>query len=249
MKITFWGATRQVTGSKHIVESNGERILLDCGLFQGHRKVANEKNRNLPFDPATLDAVILGHAHIDHSGNLPSLVKNGFVGPIYTTKPTDDLCKYMLADSAYLQEKDVEYLNRKRKRKGLEPLEPTYDMADAIEAIHQFVPRPYSHWFGVTRHIKAIFRDAGHILGSAITELELFDVSRPKKLGYVVDLGRKNLPLLHDPQQITEIYKVSTIFELVKSMSIIFKNLLWCALIRYTSSVRQRKTMGTSTQG
>ncbi len=202
MKITFHGGTRQVTGSKHIIEIDGEKVLLDCGFFQGHREEANQKNRNLPFEASEIDAVVLGHAHIDHSGNLPSLVKAGYEGPIYSTKPTDDLCVYMLADSAYIQEKDVEYLNRKLEKKGEDPIEPIYEMADALNAIHQFVPRPYSHWFGVTRHIKAIFREAGHILGSAIVELEVRDNGRKKKICYAVDLGRKNLPLLLDPTQV-----------------------------------------------
>ncbi len=203
MRITFHGGTRQVTGSKHIIETNSERLLLDCGLFQGHREEANRKNRKLPFDPVGIDSVILGHAHIDHSGNLPSLVRNGYEGPIYTTKPTDDLCAYMLADSAYIQEKDVEYLNRRREKKGLDLIEATYTMADALDTIHRFVPRPYSHWFGVTKNIKAIFRDAGHILGSAITELEISEKGAKHRVCYAVDLGRKNLPLLLDPKQIT----------------------------------------------
>lgn len=204
MRITFYGGARQVTGSKHVIEANGDKLLLDCGLFQGHRDEANRKNRNLPFDPSEIAAVILGHAHIDHSGNLPSLVKNGFEGPIYTTKPTDDLCAYMLADSAYIQEKDVEYLNKKRKKKGLEPIEPTYTMADALTAIKSFVPRPYSHWFGVTKCTKAIFRDAGHILGSTVTELEIREQGKKHKICYAVDLGRKNLPLLKDPRQVDD---------------------------------------------
>ncbi len=202
MKITFYGGAREVTGSKHLIEADGKRLLLDCGLFQGHRDEANEKNRHLPFDPATLDAVILGHAHIDHSGNLPSLVKNGFQGPIYSTKPTDDLCQYMLADSAYLQERDVEFVNRKREKAGLPPIEPIYTLSDALEAVHQFVPRAYSHWFAVTPSIKAIFRDAGHILGSAIVELAIGGPTNCHRIAYVVDLGRKNLPLLKDPEQV-----------------------------------------------
>jgi metallo-beta-lactamase family protein len=203
MKITFHGGARQVTGSKHLIETTGERVLLDCGFFQGHRAEANEKNRNLPFDPSSINAVILGHAHIDHSGNLPSLVRNGFEGPIYSTKPTDDLCAYMLTDAAYIQEKDAEFLNKKNEREELELIEPVYSITDALDAIQQFVPRPYSHWFGVTKNIRAIFRDAGHILGSAVVELEISDKGRRKKVCYAVDLGRKNLPLLLDPKQVT----------------------------------------------
>ncbi|RKZ31702.1 MBL fold metallo-hydrolase [bacterium] len=203
MRITFYGGARQVTGSKHLIETDNERVLLDCGLFQGHREETSRKNRNLPFDCSSIDAVVLGHAHIDHSGNLPGLVKKGFTGPIYATKPTDDLCKYMLADSAYLHERDIEYVNKKRARKGLKPIEPNYELADAIDAVHQFVPRPYSRWFGVTSNIKAIFWDAGHILGSAITEFKVKENGQRKRFAYAVDLGRNNLPLLHDPKQIT----------------------------------------------
>jgi len=202
MKITFYGGAREVTGSKHLIETDSEKFLLDCGLFQGHRDESNKKNRNLPFDPSTIDSVILGHAHIDHSGNLPSLTKNGFTGPIYSTKPTDDLCKYMLADSAYLHERDVEFVNKKRRKNGLPPLEPIYDMNDAMDAVHQFVHRPYSRWFGVTPHVKALFVDAGHILGSAVTKLKIAENGKVHRLAYAVDLGRYNLPLLKDPRQI-----------------------------------------------
>ncbi|MCK5832924.1 MBL fold metallo-hydrolase [bacterium] len=204
MKITFYGGVREVTGSKHLIETEDKRILLDCGLFQGHRDEANEKNRKLPFDPKSIDAVVLGHAHIDHSGNLPRLVKKGFEGPIYTTKPTDNLCQYMLADSAYLQERDVEFVNKKRKRAGLEPIEPIYEMKDALETIHQFVPRPYGRWFALAPSTKAIFRDAGHILGSALTEFSFQKSDRCLRLAYAVDLGRKNLPLLKDPAKINK---------------------------------------------
>ena len=204
MKITFYGAVREVTGSKHLIETNGKRILLDCGLFQGHRKESNQKNRNLPFAPSSLDAVVLGHAHIDHSGNIPSLSKNGFEGPIYTTKPTDDLCQYMLADSAYLQERDVEFVNKKRKRDHLDPIEPIYELKDTLEAVHQFVPRPYGRWFNVAPHTRVIFHDAGHILGSAITEFNIEEGGRRTRLAYAVDLGRRDLPLLKDPHQVTK---------------------------------------------
>ena len=204
MKITFHGAVREVTGSKHLLEVGDSRILLDCGLFQGHRKEAEEKNRNFTFDPKTVDAVILGHAHIDHSGNLPSLVKEGFDGPIYSTKPTDDLCQYMLADSAYLHERDVEFVNKKRNKQGLEPIEPVYSMKDALEALRHFVPRPFSRWFGVIPGARAIFKTAGHILGSAVTEIDLTEGEDCCRIGYAADLGRHNLPLLKDPKQIND---------------------------------------------
>src|SRR6266850_5287314 len=117
MKITFWGAARTVTGSMHHLEIKGKRYLLDCGLYQGHRKDAENRNRDLPFDARSIDAVLLSHAHIDHSGNLPTLVRNGFAGPIYTTPATIDLCLAMLADSAFLQQKDVEFCNRRRRHR------------------------------------------------------------------------------------------------------------------------------------
>ena len=124
MKITFHGAARTVTGSQHLIEVNGHQLLLDCGLYQGKRKLAFERNRNLPFDPAGVDVMVLSHAHIDHSGNIPSLVKDGFKGDILCTAATRDLCASMLMDSAHIQEKDVEFVNRKRARKGQNAFEP-----------------------------------------------------------------------------------------------------------------------------
>src|SRR5580698_9802327 len=131
MKITFWGAAGTVTGSMHLIETGGKRVLFDCGLFQGRRKEADAKNRHLPFDASAIDAVVLSHAHIDHSGNLPTLVKNGFSGPIYTTPATIDLCNWMLRDTAHIHEKDAEFLNKRReqrKQKGLTdgPITPLY---------------------------------------------------------------------------------------------------------------------------
>ena len=124
MKITFYGAAQTTTGSMHLVEANGKRILLDCGLYQGHRKEAFEKNRNLPFDPATIDAVVLSHAHIDHSGNLPQLVRHGFRGKVYARQSTIDLSAVMLRDSCFLQNRDLEYVNKKRRAQGKNLFEP-----------------------------------------------------------------------------------------------------------------------------
>ena len=136
MKLTFWGAAGTVTGSMHLVESDGKRYLLDCGLYQGRRKYADAKNRNLPFDASSIDAVVLSHAHIDHSGNLPTLVKNGFSGPIFTTPATVDLCNWMLRDTAHIQEKDAEFLNKRREHRQAagedhSVVEPLYVTADA----------------------------------------------------------------------------------------------------------------------
>src|SRR5579885_1228947 len=163
MRLTFWGAAGTVTGSMHLVEAAGRRLLLDCGLNQGRRKEADQKNRNLPFAASSIDAVILSHAHIDHSGNLPTLVKEGFSGPIYSTPATIDLCKWMLRDTAHIQEKDAEFLNRrleKRKAAGLENglVEPLYGMEDAERTLCLFQPVHYSTSFrladGLEYHAK-----------------------------------------------------------------------------------------------
>src|SRR6266850_7289052 len=148
MKITFWGAAQTVTGSMHHLEVAGKRYLLDCGLYQGHRKDAEHRNRDLPFDARSINSVVLSHAHIDHSGNLPSLVKHGFSGPIYSTPASIDLCNWMLRDTAHIQEKDAEFLNKrleKRKSRGLEngPVEPLFTNADAERTLPLFRPVPY----------------------------------------------------------------------------------------------------------
>ena len=139
MKITFHGAARTVTGSQHLIEVNGKTIMLDCGLFQGKRKEAFERNRHEFFPSSEIDCLVLSHAHIDHSGRIPCLVKNGFSGDIYCTSATRDLCAVMLMDSAHIQEKDVEYVNRRRKRNGQRPFEPLYSKADVANGMTQFV--------------------------------------------------------------------------------------------------------------
>jgi len=199
MKIFFLGGVRTVTGSMHVLETNGSKILLDCGMFQGRRKEAEQKNRNLPFDEASIDAMILSHAHIDHSGNIPNLVKNGFQGPIYATPATKDLCDWMLADSGYIQEKDAEYLNKKLARRGEPLIEPIYTQDDAVTALSKFVGKAYEQTFPVSDSVDATFYDAGHILGSALTKLTIKENGRTIQLGYIVDLGRRNLPILRDP--------------------------------------------------
>ena len=134
MQIEFQGAARTVTGSMHVIHANGKKILLDCGLFQGHREEANRRNREFPFDPRSVDAIVLSHAHIDHSGNIPGIVKQGFTGPVYCTPATRDLCEIMLADSAYIQVRDAEWLNKKARRKGEPPVEALYPPEDATKA-------------------------------------------------------------------------------------------------------------------
>src|SRR6516165_2007164 len=148
MRLTFWGAAGGVTGSMHQVEAGGQRLLLDCGLYQGGRKDADHKNRNLPFPGSAIDAVILSHAHIDHSGNLPTLVRQGFAGPIYATPATADLCSWMLRDTAHIQEKDAEFVNQRQERRNSSSLnngaaEPLYDMQDAERTLPLFRPVPY----------------------------------------------------------------------------------------------------------
>jgi metallo-beta-lactamase family protein len=202
MIIQFLGAARTVTGSMHLISLNGTKILLDCGMYQGKRSESYERNKNFQFDPSDIDAVLLSHAHIDHAGNLPNLVKNGFSGPIYATGATRDLCNIMLYDSAYLQERDIEYVNKKHQ-KNHEPLvEPLYSVEDVTTAMSQFVSINYEKPIQVARGITATFLDAGHILGSAITVLEVEENGKRKRIGFTGDLGRKNVPIIRDPQSI-----------------------------------------------
>ena len=205
MKIKFLGAAQTVTGSMHYLQVNGSTILLDCGLYQGRRKESFERNRNLPFDASQVDAMILSHAHIDHSGNIPSLVRSGFRGNIYSTFATRDLCSAMLRDAAYIQESDAAYLNRKRRRKGLPPVEPLYTKSDAVESLKYFMGLGYDRWFPVAPGVRAIFYDAGHILGSAITVLDIAENGRSFKLAFTGDLGRLDLPILKDPTRIQDV--------------------------------------------
>jgi len=199
MHIQFLGAVRTTTGSMHLVQVNGKRLLLDCGLYQGKRKEAFERNRNLPVDAKSIDAVVLSHAHIDHSGNLPTLVKKGFAGPIYATPATVDLCEIMLKDSAYLQLRDVEYVNRKRARQGKSPFESLYEQEDVDAALRQFKSIPYDTTAEVIPGVKLTFRDAGHILGSATVTLDISENGTTRRLFFTGDLGRKKMPILRNP--------------------------------------------------
>jgi metallo-beta-lactamase family protein len=168
MNVQFWGAARTVTGSMHLLTINGVRILLECGLYQGKRQESFERNRHLPFDPESVDILILSHAHIDHSGNIPNLVKSGFAGPIYCTFATRDLCAAMLRDSGHIQEMDALYVNKKRARKGEEPIEPIYTQEDAVQSLGQFISLGYGRAFPILPSVHLTFLDAGHILGSSI---------------------------------------------------------------------------------
>jgi metallo-beta-lactamase family protein len=199
MNIQFLGAAQTVTGSQHLISVNGSNILLECGLFQGKRRESFERNRNLPFDAAGVDALILSHAHIDHSGNIPNLVRSGFQGPIYCTFATRDLCSAMLRDSAYIQERDVEYVNKKRARNGEAPVEPIYTHADAIASLKHFVSVGYGRPVPVAPGVRCTFLDAGHILGSAMILLEIEEDERRIQLLFSGDLGRNHMPILRDP--------------------------------------------------
>ncbi|MDO9122197.1 MAG: MBL fold metallo-hydrolase [Anaerolineaceae bacterium] len=199
MKISFDGAAQTVTGSRHLIEVNGHRILLDCGLFQGKRADNYDKNQKFDFDPASLDAVILSHAHIDHSGNLPNLVKNGYKGPIYATPPTVTLGEIMLQDSAHIQEQDTLYVNKKRAKRGLPAMEPLYTLADALEAIEKYYPVKYEEAFSPVPGVTVRFFNAGHILGSAAIRLDIVENGQHKSLWFSGDIGRKDLPLLPEP--------------------------------------------------
>ena len=200
MQIQFWGAAGCVTGSMHLLSVNGNNLLLDCGLYQGRRKEAFERNRNLPFDAREIDAVILSHAHIDHSGNLPSLVKAGFTGPIYATSATRDLDAYMLLDSAHIQESDVAYVNKRRAKQGKRLFEPLYTRREAMDTLAHFTTVEYGRPFEPVPGVQVHFRDAGHILGSAIVVIDVNEAGRQRRLVFSGDLGRRGLPILRDPQ-------------------------------------------------
>ena len=199
MKLTFWGAARTVTGSQHLVETAGGRMLLDCGLYQGRRDEAREMNREFSADPATIDAVVLSHAHIDHSGLLPRLWREGFRGRIYATHATRDLCALMLRDSGHIQEKDAEFYNDKIRKKGEEKVEPLYTEEDAAGAMEHFVSLDYNQPFEPLEGVECVFRDAGHILGSATVTLTVTEDGRQKRLGFTGDLGNPGRPILRDP--------------------------------------------------
>jgi metallo-beta-lactamase family protein len=204
MEITFYGAARTVTGSQHLLEVNGRRILLDCGLYQGPRDESADRNRHLPFDARAVDTLILSHAHIDHSGNIPSLVRNGFTGDIVTTYATRDLCSIMLRDSAKIQESDVAYLNKKRRRDNLPPLEPIYTMADALASLKQFIGISYERPYQVAPGITLTFYDAGHVLGSALVVLDVADARRGHASGAVSSAATWAAPI--GPSSTTHVF-------------------------------------------
>ena len=197
MRLTFLGAAQTTTGSMHLVEANGRRILLDCGLFQGHRKEAFERNRNLAIDPKTIDCVVLSHAHIDHSGNLPQLVRQGFRGRVYARQSTVELCDVMLRDSCFLQRRDLEYINKKRKAQGKNLFEELYNERDVDALMQLFSPTHMHEPREIAPGITLEFFNAGHILGSALVQLDIrSDRGRSHRLLFSGDLGQPNQPIL-----------------------------------------------------
>lgn len=204
IQIQFLGAAGEVTGSCHLLQVGNHRLLLDCGLIQGGRKDEARNREPFPFDPESIDAVILSHAHIDHAGRIPLLVKSGFKGPVYTQKASADLCRILLKDAAFLSEKDAEWENRKRERKGLDPVEPLFTLQDADAALTQFKSLEYDQKTTLLPGVTLRLSDAGHILGSAITELWLDADGEKRKLVFSGDLGRSGMPVLQDPVAIEE---------------------------------------------
>lgn len=199
MRIEFCGAVRDVTGSQYLVDVNGHRFLLECGMYQGHRADAYDRNLNFRYDIQSLESVILSHAHIDHSGNLPNLVKQGYKGLIYTSSATAALADVMLRDSGKIQESDAEYVNKKRAKCNEPPIEPLYTAEDAALVQKHFKPLSYNETFSPVPGVTAHLVDAGHILGSAAIVLDIQEGSRSYRFWFSGDIGRRNLPLIKDP--------------------------------------------------
>jgi len=203
LRITFHGAAQEVTGSMHLIEINNQCILLDCGMYQGHRAEAYERNLNFPFDPKTVDTLVLSHAHIDHSGNIPNLVKQGFRGNIWCTAATRNLSTYMLMDSGHIQESDAEYMTKKRARTGGPPVRPLYTRADAQACLGQFIGVGLHRTVPIADGVQLTFYNAGHILGSAFVVLDLKESAAGKRwrLVFSGDVGRKDLAILLPPEK------------------------------------------------
>lgn len=199
MRIEFCGAARDVTGSQYLVDVNGHRFLMECGLYQGHRGDTYDRNLNFHYDIRTLEAVILSHAHIDHSGNLPNLIKQGYKGAIYTSAATAALADVMLRDSGHIQEADAEYVNKKRAKRNEPPIEPLYTSEDAAAVLQHFKPLSYNETFNPVPGVTAHLVDAGHILGSAAVVLDIQEGQRSYRFWFSGDIGRRNLPLIKDP--------------------------------------------------
>lgn len=199
--VTFWGAAHTVTGSMHALHANGKTVLLDCGLFQGKRDESFRRNRDFPFRPRDIDAVVLSHAHVDHCGNLPNLVRRGYAGPIYCTPATRALAAVMLGDAAKIQQEDANYLNRKRDKHEAK-VEPLFDGRDVFRTLTKLQAVPYDKPFDVVKGIEAKFVDAGHLLGSAMVALRIDGASGERRLTFTGDVGRQGLPILRDPEPV-----------------------------------------------
>ncbi len=204
MKLTFCGAARITTGSCYLLEADGLKLLIDCGMFQGPKDITGLNYLKFPFKPADIKYVILTHAHIDHSGLLPKLVREGFSGTILATPPTIDLCRIMLQDSAFVQEKDTEQENRRRLREGLAPRLPLYRAEDAKKAMHFFRKIDYNKFVQLSPNIVVCYKDAGHIIGSAIIEVAVNENGSEKKIVFSGDLGQWNVPIINDPSIIKD---------------------------------------------
>jgi metallo-beta-lactamase family protein len=202
MQIEFVGAAQTVTGSKHLVRTKHATILLDCGFYQGRRRESIEHNRDLGFDPRSISAVVLSHAHIDHSGSLPLLLKRGYDGPIYATPATRDLCAAMLADAAAIQESDARFINKQIDRgdSDMERVEALYEERDVLAVLEHTISIPYHRRQNIAPGVTLSFLDAGHVLGSAITVLDVEDDGKTKRVVFTGDLGRKRIPILRDPE-------------------------------------------------
>ncbi|MDH3841353.1 MAG: MBL fold metallo-hydrolase [Chromatiales bacterium] len=204
MQLQILGAAGEVTGSCYLIESGGRRVLLECGLKQGSRSDEQANRADFPFDPKSIDAVVLSHAHIDHSGRLPLLVQRGYRGPIYCHRATRDLCRVMLRDAAFLNEKEAGWENRKRERKGLDLVEPLYSMADAERSLEFFRGLAYERRQSICPGVEIRLLDAGHILGSAIVEIWLDEGGQQRKVVFSGDLGHYGAPILRDPTPVKE---------------------------------------------
>jgi len=212
MHIEFVGAAQTVTGSKHLIRTKNATVLLDCGMFQGRRRESLAHNQQLGIDPGELDAVVLSHAHIDHSGALPMLVKQGYEGSIYTTRATRDLCAVMLEDAAMIQAADARYINKSIDRDGadMDHVEPLYSPEDVVRTLQLVVGVPYHRKMTIAPGIDISFHDAGHVLGSAVTVLDVDDEGVRKRILFTGDLGRKKMPILRDPEIVDGVHALIT---------------------------------------
>ena len=204
IRLEFVGAAQTVTGSKHLVHTPKATVLLDCGLFQGRRRESYDVNRNLGFDGRKVDVAVLSHAHIDHSGSLPMLTKSGFGGTIYGTPATRDLCAVMLEDAAAIQRSDAEYINRaiEKEHVQMDPVEPLYEPQDVVRVLERMISVPYGRTLPIADGVKLTFHDAGHVLGSAVTVLDVEDEGKTKRIVFTGDIGRTHIPILRDPESV-----------------------------------------------